>query len=164
MKSQPRHAINQRTKLAILQILSELSRNGPIGANFHEVSRALYDRCGRDWDRYADLTGTKTMLPQMEQEGLVRRSETKIGHSRPFFITDAGQQYLDNALKNAVSDESAQRPTWVESMTYDKLENITSDYMGSLPEFRSSSDSRVQALSRDLAKKLFQAQFTSHSR
>ncbi len=160
----------ERTRLLILQLLDEASQISDRGASHAEIERELRGKLGDD--KFESIANVGLQLKAMEQAGLVIQTKEPVpildrgsrnggGTCKPYSITEEGRRNLEVAIQNAISTEPGQRSSWVESVSFSNLEQLARDFIRPLPEFNLSSEDRIQEVSRELAKRLFQAQFSS---
>src|SRR5690348_417209 len=139
----------QREELTKLRVLEYLS-NPPLGRFFGGENEGASATDIRDEIRETGLE--HRLLPEMQQAGLIRRRDTPgaDGHSKPYFITNEGRQYLQEAKQKAMLLTPSQRVGWADEAVNESDKRIV-DFLRGLPEFR-GREARVQEVARDLTE------------
>jgi DNA-binding PadR family transcriptional regulator len=139
------HRISEKAKeVATLKVLKYLQME--VGANASDI------------DRFANvrhLRNPTVLLAEMTQAGLIQRQqvpERRDGKSKPYHITDAGKLYLAEAARKAPSPGTKQRQDSSPCYSAPDLQRMIADTIRTLPEFRDSSDSRIQEVSQQLTR------------
>lgn len=140
----------QREELIKLRVLEYLSNppqdmrffaEGNQGATATELGRVIRHEANRH-----------RLLPEMEQAGLIARRDKPEadGKSKPYFITDEGRRYLDEARQKAMLLEPEQRRGWADQVGGEARQALAAVLRG-LPEFQDGGEERIQEVSRALA-------------
>jgi DNA-binding PadR family transcriptional regulator len=164
----PRNQREELTKLRVLRYLSQPLDMDSGAALQSGIRSGLNDLLlepdgrsrSRSWhDQMGDLN---RLLPEMQETGLIgRRQEPdpRDGKSRPYFITDRGRRYLEDAQQRAMLFDPDQRRGWVDREPSIDNHQTLAEFIRQLPEFRGSDEARIQEVTYKLyglAEKLFQ--------
>ena len=142
---------SQRYELSQLRILQCLSE--PVNIEHGATLTSIL----RDAHPERLVTGDKP-LADMEKSGLVeRKPDGRNGRSKPYFITNAGRRYLEEARQKALSPEIMPRQDWSAREAIPDLQQTVADFLRTLPEFRDGCDGRLQEVSQQLAQTISQS-------
>lgn len=95
------------------------------------------------------------VLRELVDEGLVERRPTEYHRTaKPYFITQAGRDYLESSPPEMKEKLSAidRKDSWVGKISDDRLGPIVSDVIRSLREFQDAPPRRISDVSREITE------------
>jgi DNA-binding PadR family transcriptional regulator len=111
------------------------------GATATELDSVLYHLNDRS------LASLSRVLAEMEDAGLIERQE--LPGSKPYFITDKGREYLEQAKQKAIFLDTADRRGWADEVADDARQSLAG-FIRQLPEFEGSGEARIQEVAGQL--------------
>jgi DNA-binding MarR family transcriptional regulator len=135
--------VYERAKLRVLQLLSDPA-NVEYGASMTAINQKT---------PFGTMNTLKKLLAELQTHGLIeRRQDPSDSRIQPFFITLQGKDYLASATEKALFPEIGQRQGWSARESGSNMQQAAAAFLRRLPEFRDSSEARIQEVSRDLAE------------
>jgi hypothetical protein len=151
--SLPRKTREELTKLRVLRYLSQ-PLDVESGATLKDaISSAMYDIGLPEGEAIRQRGDLNRLLPEMQRAGLIGRRpepDPRDGKSRPYFITDEGRRYLEDAQQRALLFEPNQRVGWAEREPVIDEQGALAEFVRALPEFWGSDEARIHEVAYQL--------------
>lgn len=136
----------QKKELVKLRVLAQLSE--PAAVEFGMIQSDINDAVHRERGVTMDV-----LLADMVRDGLIERRIPEQGRqAKPYFITQAGKQYLDQESSRALFPEVSKKKDWSIAHSAHGLQEVFVEKLHSLPEFRQADEIRIQEVGKVLAE------------
>ncbi len=135
----------QRKELVKLRVLVHLS--DPAAIEFGDTEANISRSVARE-----RVPPMEVFLRDMVSEGLIERRTEDGKQAKPYFITEAGRQYLDRQSSRALFPELSKKENWATTQSAQELGEVLAAQLRLLPEFRLADEDRIQSVGKMLAE------------
>lgn len=134
----------QKKELVKLRLLVYLTE--PVAIEFGVTQTDMARAVEREQGVTLDV-----LVADMVRDGLIERQSAEGRQAKPYFITEAGREYLDRQSSKALFPEVLKKQDWSATHSTDELQAAFAEKLRSLPEFRHADGGRVQEVGKMLA-------------